>query len=248
MSAPTTAVVLAAGMGTRLRSEWADLPKALLAFGGETLIQRTLRLLRGRGVVRVVVVVGYSRASFAPLGALPDVELVDNARYASTGTLASLCCALGVVDTSFLLLESDLLYEPRALDVVLADPRPDLVLGSGPTRAGDEVWIEATGDRLVNLSKDRGALGQVAGELVGICKISASLAVALRDERGILERARGDDRASYETDGLVAVARSREIAVRVVPDLVWGEVDFESHYVRLRDEVMPRLVAAEQGR
>jgi len=55
----------------------------------------------------------------------------------------SLYCARQLIDEAFLLLESDLIYEPRALHALLAVPDEDTVLLSGPTAAGDEVVLEA---------------------------------------------------------------------------------------------------------
>ena len=49
----------------------------------------------------------------------------------------------------FLLLESDLIYEARALDVLLGSQAADAVLLSGPTNAGDEVYVEAPDGLLV---------------------------------------------------------------------------------------------------
>jgi len=55
MTAPTTAMVLAAGLGTRMRPLTDDRPKALVEVGGEALIDHVLRRLRESGVERAVV-------------------------------------------------------------------------------------------------------------------------------------------------------------------------------------------------
>lgn len=53
------AMVLAAGLGSRMRELTVSLPKPLLSVGGETLIDRTLNNLAAGGVKRVVVNLGY---------------------------------------------------------------------------------------------------------------------------------------------------------------------------------------------
>jgi dTDP-glucose pyrophosphorylase len=57
----TVAIVMAGGIGTRLRPLTEDTPKPLLEVGGEALIDRILRLLASHGVQRVFVSVNYLR-------------------------------------------------------------------------------------------------------------------------------------------------------------------------------------------
>ena len=61
------------------------------------------------------------------------------------------------------------------VQVVLEAPEQDALLVSGPTRAGDEVFVEVDDDgRLVDMSKNRSQLGpRIAGELVGITRCRA---------------------------------------------------------------------------
>ena len=248
-TAPRAAVILAAGMGTRLRDLFSDRPKGFVEIGGETLIDRSLRLLRERGLERVVIVAGYLGDRYHELAKRrPGVEVVDNAAYATTGSMASLARALEVVDEDHLVLESDLFYEARALDRLLEDEERDVLLASGPTGATDEVWIEARDGRLVAMSKDAAELDHVSGELVGIVRVSAALGRALASAyRDFVDR-HGHGRMAYELDALVTAARSHPVRVAVVDDLLWGEVDYESHYLRVRDEIEPACRAKERAR
>jgi 2-aminoethylphosphonate-pyruvate transaminase len=248
MTGPSTAIILAAGMGTRLDGVQGGLPKGLLKVGDEPIVARSLRLLRQAGVRRTVIVVGHLEDAYQRFAAAqPDLELVENAAFAGTGTMASLACALAAVRGDFLLLESDIVYERRALEALLAQPEPNVVLGSGPTGAGDEVWLEAPAGRLVAMSKDRGALTSVAGELVGISRISVPLAAALGRCFDDFVAQHHHGRMSYETDALIRVAGEQAIAVHVVPDLLWGEIDDHQHLRRVRDQVLPEIHRREGG-
>jgi choline kinase len=168
------------------------------------------------------------------------VSTVHNADFAASGSMYSLYCARTRVSGPFLLLESDLVYEPRALRVLLDRPEEDAILLSGPTGAGDEVFVEAAGGHLRNMSKDRARLGPgVAGELVGISRISAPLfTVMQRIAAGAFASSLVFD---YETDCLVAAARERPIACPVVADLLWGEIDDPSHLRRARESLYPQI-------
>lgn len=236
------AVILAAGMGTRLRDEVADYPKGFLRLGDRPIIEESIGRLAEAGIEDIVIVTGHCAEHYEQLAA-DQVELVrtvHNPRFADSGSMYSLYCARDVVDQDFLLLESDLIYESRALTELLAEPSADAILLSGPTGAGDEVWVEARDGNLVAMSKDPAALaGSASGELVGITKISSGLFALMQD---IASRAFDSSlKYDYETDCLVAAGTRRPIRCPVVPDLVWSEIDDPDHLQRAREQVYPRI-------
>lgn len=237
-----TAVILAAGQGTRLRGEIEGKPKGFLQIGALPIVEESVLRLRASGIEDVLIVTGYAREHYTALASKHPqlVRTVVNDDYAVSGSMYSLYCARELVAGPFLLLESDLVYEPRALHVLLEHPSEDAVLLSGPTAAGDEVWVEATDGRLAGMSKDRARLASVTGELVGISKISAGLFQTMqRIAAAAFERSLKFD---YETDCLVAASRERAIACPLVDDLLWGEIDDPSHLARVRGRVYPAVM------
>ncbi len=239
----TAAVILAAGRGTRLAGEVQDYPKGFLRLGSRPIIEESVGRLRAAGIRDVVIVTGHCAGHYEAFareqGGL--VRTVHNPRFAGSGSMYSLYCARELVTGPFLLLESDLVYEPRALTTLLAGPAEDAVLLSGPTGAGDEVYVEVQDGVLLGMSKRRDALGPgVAGELVGISRISLPL---FRLMCGIAEAAFATSlNVDYETDCLVAAGRQRPIACPVIPDLVWGEIDDPSHLARVRGRIYPEVL------
>lgn len=241
MTAVASAVILAAGRGTRLAGEVSDRPKGLLRIGERPIIEESIVSLADAGIRDVILVTGH----LAPLyeqfvRRFPAVRTVHNERFADSGSLYSLYQARSLLRGPFLLLESDLVYEPRALATLLEGPDEDAILVSGPTAAGDEVYVATEGGRLAGMSKRREELaGTIAGELVGITRMSAALFE-------IMCRYAGREFATtlmrdYETDALVAAGQERAIACPLVPDLVWGEIDDASHLARVREQVWPEI-------
>ena len=114
-----TAVILAAGMGVRLQNVIGECPKGLLEIEGKSLIIRSLERLKSEGIDRVIIVTGFQDTMYhkhlEPLGNLPKIEFIHSPRFAETGSMHSLFVAQEVLQDDFLLLESDLLYESRAL-------------------------------------------------------------------------------------------------------------------------------------
>jgi len=241
-----TAVILAAGRGTRLADVAGDRPKCLITIGDKPIVLESIEKLRRHGLSRIILVAGHGATQVEDIcrSAGSGVEVVINDRFAETGSMWSFCCAAGRCDGPFLLLESDLIYEDRALDEVLGGAEADVVLVSGPTSAGDEVWIEAD-DRanLVAMSKDRGRLGaDPIGELVGITRISHRLCramVAAAEERGAATSV-----VDYE-DCLTDAAAGHPVSCRLVPDLAWTEIDTPEHFAHARDVVHPRIRARD---
>jgi 2-aminoethylphosphonate-pyruvate transaminase len=237
-----TAVILAAGRGTRLAGHVGDYPKGFLRLGDLPIIEESINRLATAGIDDVLIVTGHCAGHYEDLARRRPglVRTVHNARFADSGSMYSLHCARGSATGPFLLLESDLVYEPRALATLLKHPAEDAILLSGPTGAGDEVYVECRQGNLVNMSKRRDDLGTgVAGELVGISRISAALYARMCS---IAEQAFARSlKYDYETDCLVAAGRERPIACPVVPDLVWGEIDDPSHLARARGTVYPEV-------
>jgi choline kinase len=243
-----TAIILAAGEGKRLRDEFRDCPKGFLRLGARPIVEESVIRLAAHGIADVIIVTGYAGEHYSTLarGYPGLIRTVHNPDFARSGGMYSLYCARALTEGPFLLLESDLIYEPRALRELLDHPAPDAVLLSGPTGAGDEVFVETSGGRLLNMSKDRGRLGAgIAGELVGISKISGELfGIMQRIAAEAFHRSLAYD---YETDCLVAAARERPVICPLLPDLVWGEIDDSAQLRRARELIYPRIAGLDEA-
>ena len=119
----TTAVLLAAGTGTRLQPLTLDAPKCLTEVGGIPILQRLVENLREQGFKRLVVVTGhlgdrieeYLKLHAADL----QIDYVFNPDYRTTNNIYSLWLARTQIEESFLLVESDLVFETPMLDNML---------------------------------------------------------------------------------------------------------------------------------
>ncbi len=238
----TSALILAAGRGQRIRPSFPDAPKGFLKLGERAIIEESIERLLHVGVSDIVIVTGYAAAYYEALASkYPGVvRLVHNERFADSGSLYSLYCAREMVGGPFLLLESDLIYETRALSTLLEFDAPEAMLLSGPTHAGDEVYVTTQQGCLEGMSKDRGVLsGPVIGEFVGISKISDRL---LQELVRVAEGLFGNSlRWDYEFHGLVKAAKRVRIPCTVVSDLIWTEIDDEAQFEHARQRVYPLL-------
>ena len=235
-----TVIILAAGMGIRLKERGKLTPKGCMRLGEKSIVEESVIRLLAVGIERIVIVTGHLAEQFEPLQNQyrEAVQLVHNPHFADSGSMYSLYCARHCVDEAFLLLESDLVYERRALTACLASPSDNVVLLAGLSNSSDEVFVETQNGHLVAMSKNRDHLGdEISGEMVGICKISRPLFSVMLDkaeQRFVTTR-----HMDYETECLVAASRDVPVSCPVVEDLMWCEIDDETHLTRARNKIYP---------
>lgn len=126
-------LILAAGMGKRLKELTAGNTKCMVKVNGVTLIERVLRILDKKNLSKIVIVVGYRGQQLIDYIATLDIKTpivyVNNEIYDKTNNIYSLALAgdyLCAEDT--LLFESDLIFEEAVVDALLEDPRETLAL------------------------------------------------------------------------------------------------------------------------
>lgn len=246
MLTPRTAVILAAGMGTRLQEQGAMMPKGFIELGGTPIIAQSIKKLRNVGVQNIVIVTGHMKQYYDELAAEVDyIETVYNDKYAQSGSMYSLHCARDHISEDFLLLESDLIYEERALLEAIHFQEDHCVLLSGPTYSGDEVFVDARRMLLVAMSKVPRELSNIVGELVGISRISSELFSTMIDAAE--KRFQTTLHVAYETDCIVDAAASQDIHCHLVDDLLWAEIDDDHHLRRARTLIYPAIAAKEMA-
>lgn len=145
------AVILAAGMGKRLKELTSNNTKCMVKVNGVTLIERMLRQIERQNVSRIVIVTGYEGGKLVDyigtLGITTPVKFIDNPIYDKTNNIYSLALASEeLCEEDTLLFESDLIFEDAVLDELVNDPRDTLALVDKY-----ESWMDGT---CVKLSPD----------------------------------------------------------------------------------------------
>ena len=145
------AIILAAGMGKRLKELTSNATKCMVEVNGETMIHKTLGHLDKLNLNRIVFVIGYEGEKMMEyvnsLGIKTPIEVVNNDIYYKTNNIYSLYLAKDyLLQDDTLLLESDLVYEEAVIRRLVDDPYPSLVLVDKY-----ESWMDGT---CVTLDKD----------------------------------------------------------------------------------------------
>ncbi len=145
------AIILAAGMGKRLKELTNDSTKCMVKVDGVTMAERTLRSLDSLGLDRIVMVVGYKGEKLVKyaesLNLNTKLEFVNNEVYDKTNNIYSLYLAKDyLLKDDTLLLESDIVFDDSVLRKLVDNPYPSLTLV-----AKFESWMDGT---VVTLDED----------------------------------------------------------------------------------------------
>ena len=140
-----TAVLLAAGFGSRLQPATLAVPKCLSEVNGVPILEQQVRCLRRWGVDRLVMVVGHLEHQVREFLSRAEtgltIEYVVNPRYRTTNNMYSLWLAQEKVSEPFLLLECDLFFKEAALRYML-EPNKVAVSNARPWMNGTTVDLD----------------------------------------------------------------------------------------------------------
>jgi choline kinase len=228
----TTALLLAAGRGSRLGPLTDDRPKCLVEVAGRSMLARMCDELVAVGVRHLIVVTGYRddllRATLGAAWGPVAVEYVHNADWARTNNIVSLLLACDRLTEDFLLLESDVLVAPGLLRGLL----PPNAAAVSAWRVGlDGTVLDVGADGMVRrvllkTSPDRPADLRGTQKTVNLYSFGAAdFAQAVRPR--LEARIRAGDRQSYYEAAIADAVADGELALRAVRFDAgrWAEVD-----------------------
>ncbi|MDP6037592.1 MAG: NTP transferase domain-containing protein [Candidatus Latescibacteria bacterium] len=242
------AVIIAAGMGSRLRGYGVDLPKPLVPVAGVPLLKRTILSAFRAGISEFVVVTGYRgdeiQGALASDSQLADltIDWVQNKEW-ERGNGVSVLSARDYVDEPFILLMSDHLFDPEALvklrhtpvgqdeAVLCVDSRLDEIFDME-----DATKVLRNGDRVVKIGKELADFNAVD---TGIFLCSPFLFKAL--EQSI---ATGEGSLS---GGIRILSERGSMRTADIGDAFWLDVDTPEAHVHAEGEMFRRLGKPTDG-
>jgi len=171
----TTALLLAAGTGSRLYPLTQNAPKCLTLVNGQSILERMVSTLDQQGFKRLVVITGYMEDHIR--GFLGDrvggvaIDYVFSPLYKTTNNIYSLWMAREVIDESFLLLESDLVFDGSLLDGMM-QPGRMAVARMRPWMEGTCVTVNRSREVEAFWEGNAGAVDGIKYKTVNIYSIS----------------------------------------------------------------------------
>jgi choline kinase len=235
-------LVLAAGAGTRLGRETAELPKTLLGVDGDrTILDVALGNFRHVGLERAVVVTGYAHDRLAER--VPALErrhglgiaLVYNPRALEWNNAYSLWCARDVLAEGVLLANGDTVHPASVEESLLEARGPELLIAVDDSKplGEEEMKVHVTEDGYLDRINKALDPATAQGEYIGVTLIEPHAAGPLA---GALEATFERDPQLYYEDGFQELAdRGGRVATAPIGAVQWVEVDDHADLARARE-------------
>ncbi len=173
------AIIVAAGLGSRLGEFTKDIPKCMLKINGKSILQRQLDAYRANGITEFSVIRGYKSEKIN----LPDVDYHENYDFRNNNILNSLFCAESAITGNVLISYSDIIFEPYIVERLLSSTADISIVvdvdwktsyehrTSHPIEEAENVIFDAN-HNVVDIGKILTAPDDVHGEFIGMLKLS----------------------------------------------------------------------------
>lgn len=220
-----TALIMAAGLGTRFGKMTETMPKGFVEVGGMSMVERSIETLIACGIERILIGTGYKHEKYDEFKSkYPQIETCFSPRYAETNSMYTLWNMRELVGgDDFLLLESDLVFEKKAITSLLETVWDDVLLITPVTKFQDQYYVESDdNDVLTNCSVNKEEVNAM-GEFVGIHKISNRFFKLMCEDYG--KKKEVHPKLGYEYELLFMSKNISQMHVLNVPNLLWYEID-----------------------
>jgi len=236
------AIVLCAGRGGRLRPLTEDKPKCLLEIGSKTILERILENLSRAGIHETLLVVGFRQDRIRNLTREKEISGIDfvvNEKFESTNTAYSLRLALIRMDSDFILINGDMLFDGLILRDLIRHPQRNCVVVDRASRLNAEkVKVRAVNGRILKIGKYLKS-EESLGEAIGIYKFSREVIPALSAVFEDLER--NGEVYHYFEKGIERLCEDSVKFGIMFTERPWVEIDTPEDWDYAAREIQPKL-------
>jgi choline kinase len=235
------AIILTAGVGSRIRPLTDNSPKCLLDVAGQPILKRMIDNLKAAGLTQFVVITGYMANTVKKYIAdnYPglDVTYIYNDRYEETNTGYSLFLTRDAVGgDSFVKLDGDVVFEAAVIDKLIKDTHENcLTIDKNIQLDKEEVKAQiGEGGEILKVGKTLDAR-MAHGESIGIEKVGKETGKVFYEilERDVVEKQKWQE--YYDDSYTTLVAEGHPFYAVDISGLKWVEIDTHEDYDRANE-------------
>lgn len=225
-------ILLAAGRGTRISRMVKEVPKSTLPIGGKPLIRITVEMLVERGM-EVIVCVGYQQEKIKEALEGYSVKYYFNPFYDVTNSIASLWFAREELQGECLILNADVFFSTRILNMIIEEKRPAVMLVDKSRRTTGDYFFATTDNGCIKKYGKDLPLQLRSCEYVGVGKISEEFMTTFKER---LEQMINESKHDKWWENVLysfTDKDEKQIHTRDVEGLFWSEIDYFDDYERI---------------
>ena len=239
------AIILAAGMASRLRPLTNNTPKCLLKIGERSLLQRSIDALISNGIKEIVIVTGYLHNQIEDFvkQQYPNVNIsfIHNEVYDSTNNIYSLWLARPKADgEEILLLDSDLLYDPEIITRILSTNAENVLTLIRHDLGEEEMKVVTDSSVIIEISKTCSPSDAI-GESLGIEKMGKPYTSALYKELEPMMNQEQLENVFYEKAFERLIPKGHTFKILDVTDLFSCELDTVEDFQNAKEKIPTTL-------
>ncbi len=175
----TSVIIIAAGLGSRLKKYTDNLPKCMLDFAGKTLLQRQIEAFKINGLNKISVIRGFKKEKIN----YPDLTYFENKEYKNNNILNSLMYAEDALNGHVIVSYSDILFEKEIVKRLMESEHDISIVvdidwrgyyinrKDHPINEAENVIFDAN-NNVVEIGKIHTGKHDVHGEFIGMLKLS----------------------------------------------------------------------------
>ena len=239
------AIILAAGMASRLRPLTNNTPKCLLKIGERSLLQRSIDALINNGIKEIVIVTGYLHKQIEDFvkQQYPNINIsfIHNEVYDSTNNIYSLWLARPKADgEEILLLDSDLLYDPEIITRILSTNAENVLTLIRHDLGEEEMKVVTDSSVIIEISKTCSPSDAI-GESLGIEKMGKPYTSALYKELEPMMNQEHLENVFYEKAFERLIPKGHTFKILDVTDLFSCELDTVEDFQNAKEKIPTTL-------
>lgn len=226
------AIILAAGMGTRISKYIAEKPKCMVDVGGMSLLEYTINLLHSRNIQDIVVCVGYRADYIRSTVRDKTVKYVYNPFYDVTNGIASIWFAKDYLDPNeeTIILSGDVYMEPEIIDVLIKEEKSPVLLADSSRIIEADFRFHYESGILKKYGKDL-SIAETTGECVGVAKLGRDFIAKYKSH--MLKMINNQIHSVWWESVMYDMIPETTIYVCDISGFFWAEVDFIEDYKRI---------------
>lgn len=184
MQSVSKALILAAGLGSRLAPITDSCPKSLVPVNGKPILFKQIENLHENGITDITIISGYKAEILekAVHEKWPEINIICSVDYAITNNMYSAYLGrTAVKGNSFLMMNADVFYDASVIEALLACSAPNAIVTDIGRYLEESMKVIEESGRLVKISKAISS-GEALGASIDVYKFSAEGGKAFFDK------------------------------------------------------------------